>query len=94
MKQSIEKKRSVSAAIGRTSIAGWLVARFARGQATPRLRLVERVTLAPRQSLVLVEADGRRLLVATSAEGGPVFYALDIEKGPAHAPRTVRRTSW
>jgi hypothetical protein len=33
--------------------------------------------LAPRQSLALVEAEGRRLLVATSPEGAPTFYALD-----------------
>jgi hypothetical protein len=39
--------------------------------------LVERIALAPRQSLALVEAEGRRFLVATSPEGAPAFYALD-----------------
>ena len=43
----------------------------------PRLALLERIALAPRQSLALVEAEGRRFLVATSQEGGPAFYALD-----------------
>lgn len=94
MKQPIGKKRSVSAAIGQTTIAGWLLARFARAAAPQRLNLLERITLAPRQSLALVEADGRRLLVATSAESGPVFYALDINKRPARPLRAVRRTSW
>jgi hypothetical protein len=42
----------------------------------PRLRLVERIALGPRQSLALVETEGQRMLVATSAEGGPAFYAL------------------
>jgi flagellar biogenesis protein FliO len=42
-----------------------------------RLALLERIALAPRQSLALVEAEGRRILVATSAEGGPAFYPLD-----------------
>jgi flagellar biosynthesis protein FliO len=45
--------------------------------ASPRLELLERLALAPRQSLALIEADGRRILVATSAEGGPAFYPLD-----------------
>ncbi|MGD0682457.1 MAG: flagellar biosynthetic protein FliO [Terracidiphilus sp.] len=59
-------------------LAGWLLGRLrAGGRAQPRLELVERITLAPRQSLALVEAEGRRFLVATSPEGAPTFYALD-----------------
>jgi flagellar biogenesis protein FliO len=59
-------------------LAGWLLGRL-RGahRQPPRLELLDRIALAPRQSLALVEAEGRRLLVATSAEGGPAFYALD-----------------
>jgi hypothetical protein len=58
-------------------LAGWLLARF-RGttQLPPRLALLERIALAPRQTLALIEAEGRRLLVATSPEGAPTFYAL------------------
>lgn len=57
---------------------GWLLHHLST-TARPRARLavVERVALAPRQSLVLVEAEGRRLLVATSSEGAAAFYALD-----------------
>jgi flagellar biogenesis protein FliO len=66
--------------------AGWLLARLRR---TPRprahLTLVERVALAPRQSLALIEADGRRLLVATSADSTPVFYPLDNHVVDNHA---------
>ncbi|MGO8758894.1 MAG: flagellar biosynthetic protein FliO [Terracidiphilus sp.] len=62
-------------------LAGWLLARMRRRCAEPpRLAVLERVALAPRQSLALVEAEGRRILVATSAEGGPAFYPLDGER--------------
>ena len=70
-----------------------LLMRLCGGRATqPRLELLERITLAPRQSLALVEAEGRRFLVATSAEGGPAFFALDSRQ-----PSALRRTqsvSW
>jgi hypothetical protein len=59
-------------------LAGWLLGRLkSRGQVRPRLELLERITLAPRQSLALIEAEGRRFLVATSPEGAPTFYSLD-----------------
>lgn len=58
----------------------------------PRLALLERIALAPRQSLALVEAEGRRFLVASSTEGGPVFYALD-NKDRQVRPRAPR-VSW
>jgi flagellar biogenesis protein FliO len=47
------------------------------GKQAPRLALVERISLAPRQTLALVEAEGRRFLVASSAEGAPAFYPLE-----------------
>jgi hypothetical protein len=85
--------------------AGWLLARWqGRRRAEPRLALVERITLAPRQSLALIEAEGRRILVATSAEGGPAFYPLDENassrayagaNGAMHGrPRASRGVSW
>jgi len=55
----------------------------------PRLHLLERIALAPRQTLALVEADGRRLLVATSADGGSAFYPLD-ERPSGAARNTIR----
>lgn len=48
-----------------------------REHAKTRLAVLDRITLAPRQSLALIEAEGRRLLVATSPDGAPTFYALD-----------------
>lgn len=92
--------------VGSQRVGGWagrLLARFAgASHRHPRLRMVERITLAPRQSLALVEAEGRLLLVATSADGAPAFYPLD-ESGrvsaAARQPLTTRmpqaaRVSW
>jgi len=76
-------------------LAGWFLRRLRpHAHPQPSLALLERITLAPRQSLALVEAEGRRFLIATSAEGAPAFYALE-----ARAQRQVRtagrtRVSW
>jgi flagellar biogenesis protein FliO len=70
-----EKTRPEGGQIG--GLAGWLLGRLRGGRRQPRLELLERISLAPRQSLALVEAEGRRFLVATSPEGAPAFYALD-----------------
>ena len=73
-------------------LAGWLLSRLrARGRRQPRLELVERIALAPRQSLALVEAEGRRFLVATSPEGAPAFYALDERARPDGARQVISR---
>jgi flagellar biogenesis protein FliO len=59
-------------------LAGWLLGRMRlTPRPRPRLELLEHITLAPRQSLALVEAEGRRFLVATSPEGASAIYALD-----------------
>ncbi|HVZ85059.1 MAG TPA: flagellar biosynthetic protein FliO [Terracidiphilus sp.] len=79
-------------------LLGWL--RAGRTKAQPRLTLLERIALAPRQSLALVEAEGRRLLVATAPDSSPTIYALDdaghvIKGGRRPRPReTQRRVSW
>ena len=76
-------------------LTGWLAARFSpRGRTEPRLAVLERIPLAPRQFLALVEAEGRRFLVATSAEGTPAFHVLDAR--PARVPRrgSAGRVSW
>ena len=69
-------------------LTGWLVARVlsrlrSGRRAAPRLALVERIALAPRQSVALIEAEGRRILVATSADGASAFYPLDEAAGAA-----------
>jgi len=58
-------------------VAGNLLS-FLRTSAPPpvRLALLHRVALGPKQALVLVEADGFRLLVATSPEGSTAFFPL------------------
>jgi flagellar biogenesis protein FliO len=66
--------------------AAWLMARL-RGtdRKRSRLELLERIALGPRQSLSLIEAEGRKFLVATSAEGAPAFYPLDEREERARA---------
>jgi Flagellar biosynthesis protein, FliO len=62
----------------RPGLAAWLGALLRRrAHREPRLALVERISLAPRQIVALVEADGQRLLIATSPEGAPVFFPLN-----------------
>jgi flagellar biogenesis protein FliO len=90
-------KRTEGATAG--GLAGWLLARLRRDfHPRPRLALLERIALAPRQSLALVEAEGRRFLVATSPEGAPAFYALDERKGQPGRDRAANtkgaRVSW
>jgi flagellar biogenesis protein FliO len=87
-------------------LGAWLLEKLrGRRRREPRLALLERISLAPRQSLALVEAEGRRILVATSAEGAPAFYPLDAspmdpnQGSPARAaasrPHSRRpRASW
>jgi flagellar biogenesis protein FliO len=76
-------------------LTGWLMGRMRIAQrATPRLAMLERITLAPRQSLALVEVDGRRLLVATSPEGAPAFFPLDEPARPRSISTPTARVSW
>ena len=86
-------------------LGGWLLDRLrGSGRPRPRLALLERIQLAPRQSLALVEAEGRRFLVATSPEGAPAFYPLDEPRHMNAAARSpsipystagqVARVSW
>jgi len=86
--------RAAWATVPRGGLAGWLLERL-RGtrRAPPRLAVLERIALAPRQSLALVEAEGRRFLVATSPEGAPAFYALDGESRFADPRRSSRSPS-
>ncbi len=97
--QEMDRNSGRNPAIG--GWAGWLLARVrATRRHEPRLQLLERISLAPRQSLALVEADGKRLLVATSADGGPAFYPLDARTTGLARPsarsnsRHAARVSW
>src|SRR6266567_8495612 len=71
-------------------LGGWLLQRLgAHPRPRPKLALLERITLAPRQTLSLVEAEGCRLLIATSPEGAAAFYPLD-SRADEPGSRTVR----
>ena len=72
-------------------LLGWM-----RGDPKPRrsLVLVDRIPLAPRQSLALVEAEGHHILIATAADGAPAFYPLE-ERTRQRTRAAVRaRVSW
>lgn|GEM_PF-2615675 len=72
----------------RRSLAAWLLGRLHRRKLQqPRLALVERIILAPRQTVALIEADGQRLLVATSADGSATFLSLEITRSSRTSPR-------
>ena len=86
-------------------LARWFLGRLRTARRPqPRLALLERIALAPRQSLALVEAEGRRFLVATSPEGAPAFYALNgasrtghpVHSAPDRSAKTTgsARVSW
>jgi hypothetical protein len=99
MQESRDRTEKTGMPLG--GLAGWLLKRLSGvRRSTARLAVVERISLAPRQSLALVEAEGRRFLVATSAEGTPAFYALDHgTRRPggnraASLPARVARISW
>jgi flagellar biogenesis protein FliO len=88
-----EEQKKENPQIG--GLAGWLLGRLRAGhRQQPRLALLERISIAPRQSLALVEAEGRRFLVATSAEGAPAFYALDENARRAARCAASSRVSW
>lgn len=62
---------------GQRGLAAWVLRWFVRRSAAPvPLHLLGRITLGPRQSLSLVEAEGVRILIGCSTEGGIVFFAL------------------
>ena len=81
--------------------AGWLMKRL-RGQkgVRPRLELLERITIGPRQTAALIEAEGRRALVVCSAEGSPAIYPLAsrAESGAreqaSRSAQRMARISW
>jgi len=77
MKRANAFDRWTRGAFLQKGLAGWLLQRLhPKDQQRPRLVVLERVTLAPRQFLALVEADGSKFLVTTSPQGAPVFCAL------------------
>lgn len=55
----------------------WLARRWTRSEGhPPRLAVVERLALSPKQWLLLVEADGVRLLISTSSEAPSTIFPL------------------
>ena len=87
-------KHAVSAKPGQGGLVAWLLGRAqGRLRSSPRLALIERIALSPRQSLALVEAEGLRFLVATADNGAPAFYPLD-DRARATRRASAARVSW
>lgn len=90
------RKTEKRTAAGETwSLALWLLGKLRRTRISePRLALIERISLAPKQSLALVEAEGRRFLVASSADGAAAFYPIEAagQKRPNRAAKA--RVAW
>ena len=95
MKEGLEKWKN-PAAVKR--VAGWILGRLGHTQrADDRLKLIQRIQVAPKQGLALVEVEGRRLLLATGSDGAPAFFPLEHPPlaGPVRASRmSGRRISW
>ena len=76
-------------------LLGWLQGmwsgRVQAAQARPRLAVLDRITLGPKQNVALVEVEGRRFLIATGPDGSPCFHALE-QAGQALTPHLVRRS--
>jgi flagellar protein FliO/FliZ len=79
--------------------AGWLSRRLqhGRGGAGRRIRCVESFALGARERIVLLEADGQRLLVGTGAGGmrtlhvyAPEAHAGELAPQPTSSPAAAR----
>lgn len=64
-----------------------------RRRSLPRLAVVERLAVGPKQSLLLLEVDGARMLLAQSGESTPAMIVLPIASREAVAPSKARQAS-
>ena len=70
-----------------------ILLRFKEARDQPRIRVVEKITLAPRHSLVMLDVDGQRLLVSLVQGTQSSFFQLDnpcTRKSQAKAKLNVR----
>jgi flagellar biogenesis protein FliO len=88
-------EKGANAADETWSLALWLLGKLRRTRTSePRMALIERISLAPKQSLALVEAEGRRFLVASSADGAATFYLIE-DAVPKRTNRAAKaRVAW
>ncbi len=91
MKQTWQAEGSKLASRPAHGLVRWLLNwRTHKPRPRPRLAVIERIALAPRHSLALIEADGLILLVTVSQDGASAFYALN---GVAGSEEASRRTA-
>jgi flagellar biogenesis protein FliO len=81
-------RETIHRALG--GLSWWLRARVPKvGKSQPRLAVIERIALTSRQSLLLVEAEGLSLLVATWPDGPPAFHPLDRNSSSSNSYRSI-----
>ena len=52
-----------------------------RATAIPKMAVLERVNVAPRQFIALIDVEGEKLLVSASQNGSPRFFRLTASRG-------------
>jgi len=83
---------SLGAIVALIFAAGWLTRRLQSRQFVGgrRLRCVESMSISARERVLLIEADGKRLLVGVGAGGVRALHvyegAVPVETAPAPAP--------
>lgn len=83
---------SLGAIVALIFAAGWLTRRLQSRQFVGgrRLRCVESMSISARERVLLIEADGKRLLVGVGAGGVRALHVYDgtvpVETAPAPAP--------
>ncbi len=83
-----------TAGLFRAMVSRFLDALRRRSARPARLALIERIALGPKHALLLVEAEGVRLLVATSQDGAAAFFPLQrstVQEEPMPAEDSLDR---
>jgi flagellar biogenesis protein FliO len=62
--------------------------KFKRVRGLSRIRVIEKITLAPRHSLMIVDADGQRLLLSLVQGAQSSFFPLESRRASAQNSRT------
>jgi flagellar biogenesis protein FliO len=89
-KNSAVKKRSDGTLLNWRGVTAAIFARLHRsGTEMPRLAVLGRVNIAPKQSVALIEVEGERLLVGTSQDRAPRLFRLSARHQDRQAPEEI-----
>jgi len=87
---SVEAQRVTSGqTLAKKGLAVWLIGKLRpQVDSMPRVRILERIRVTPRQVLILVEVEGERLLMGASDGSTPAFHLVK-KRATASGPRQV-----